>query len=766
MNPQTLVDILPCAGLVIDSSGEILAANTLASESLGLSVECLTGAPVHRFVPAHVVGAITAPCAAGMPEESTTAAPMERSGICAELARIDGRHFSASVTWRWCASGDESRAIITFVDLEAVDAVEATETARGERRLLHAILQNSPAAIFVKDKAGRYSLMNGNTARVIGRPASELIGHTAHDVFPPHVADVMQANDIEAATLGRRSREERVPTSSGERTFMSHKFPIFDEVGQFEATCSISLDITEATIARAELIASEARLAESEERFRQLTETINECFFLLELPSQRALYVSPNYESIWGRSRDEMLADPSSWRRAVHPDDIDRVDAAAEVHLLAGDYDEEFRIVWPDGTIRWVRDKIYVVRDEEGRPIRLAGVVEDVTERRDLEEQLRHTQKMESIGELAGGVAHDFNNWLTVILGCARMLEGDCTTPDSRSLLDDIRHAGERAASLTRQLLAFSRKEVLEPRVLDLNAVVLDTEKMLVRLLGEDVDVQTALSPSLPSIRVDPGHLVQILMNVAVNARDAMPTGGVLEIGTREVVLDAAFVRRHIGFKPGRYVRLTISDTGKGMSPEIRSRIFEPFFTTKGVGRGTGLGLAVVHGIVTQSGGYIDVASQAGEGTTFSFYFPAIEPEAGVGSSDATSESMHGAETVLLVEDDASVRRVARRVLSSAGYRVFDAADGRNALLTLESLGGAVDLLVTDVVMPNMSGRILADQVRRRTPHVKVLFTSGYTDDAVLRHGVVHAEVSFLQKPYHVEDLLGAARRLLDKEPG
>ncbi|MCA1583327.1 MAG: PAS domain S-box protein [Acidobacteria bacterium] len=393
------------------------------------------------------------------------------------------------------------------------------------------------------------------------------------------------------------------------------------------------------------------------------------------------------------------------------------------------------------------------------------GVVRDITEQRKLRDQLRQSQKMEAIGRLAGGVAHDFNNLLTIISGYAQMLLGRLSMSDSnRPAILAVADASDRAASLTRQLLAFSRQAVLEPRVLDLNVIVTETEKMLRRLIGEDVQLHTILDPRIGKVRVDPGQMSQVLVNLAVNARDAMPRGGSLIIETSLIELDAIYASAHSEAQPGRHVMLAITDTGVGMTSDVKSRIFEPFFTTKAPGKGTGLGLAMVYGIVRQSGGQIEVYSEVGHGTAFKIYLPTMEAWLAAPSEGAVREPEgHGSETVLVVEDEDGVRTMALLALQHYGYTALAASNGEEALRVLRSHAEVIDIMVTDVVMPGMSGTELADEARLLRPSMKVMFVSGYTDDAVVRHGLLHADVAFLQKPYTPVSL---ARKLRSVLPG
>jgi nitrogen-specific signal transduction histidine kinase/CheY-like chemotaxis protein len=403
------------------------------------------------------------------------------------------------------------------------------------------------------------------------------------------------------------------------------------------------------------------------------------------------------------------------------------------------------------------------IRNERGQVYRIAGIAQDITEQRRSEAQFRQAQKMEAVGRLAGGVAHDFNNLLTVITSYTQLVLQDLQSDDARRAdLDEVQKAAVSASGLTRQLLAFSRQQVLEPRVLDVNEVVSAASKMLKRLIGEDVELVTVLGDPLGAVRVDAGQIEQVLVNLAVNARDAMPDGGKLTIETKDVELEAEGTQPHRSMPAGSYVMLAMSDTGIGMTPEVREHVFEPFFTTKATGKGTGLGLATVYGIVKQSNGFISCYSEVGHGTSFTIYLPCVRDAQAVPDTAVEAGSYRGDETILIAEDAASVREVARQVLVRQGYHVLLAQDGHSALELARTHTGPIHLLLTDVIMPEMSGRQVADRLLQARADVKVLFFSGYTDDAIIRHGMLEPGLNYLQKPFTPESLARKVRQVLD----
>lgn len=789
------------------------------------------------------------------------------------------------------------------VDFDVTEARLASAALEESQSRLEAALTSMTDAVSISDLQGQCVHFNdayatfhrfrgkAECAQYLSRFA-EIIDVTLEngEPVPPERWAVPRALRGETVTNEEYLIRRR---DTGEIWFGSYSFsPIRDTNGLVSGAVVVGRDITDRRQA-----ARDAR--EREDRFKQLTDSIREVFWLTDIRKGRVLYVSPAYEAIWGRTCEALYVSPDDWLEAILEEDRPVVAAGFESQKAGEPYDIEYRIRRPDGTLRWIHDRAFPVRDAEGELYRVAGVAEDVTERhkaelasqqhqirlegivnaamdgiitmgedqcvvlinkaaerifgcraeeaigrpierflperfraahankvreygetgvaartmgtfgpvsglrangeefpleasisqievegnklftvtcrdvterlqaeearRELETQLHQSQKMEAFGQLAGGIAHDFNNLLTIINGYSEWLLSSVPSDhELRPQLSEILKAGEHAATLTRQLLAFSRQQVIAPRVLSLNGVVEGVEKMLRRIIGEDVRLTTVLRPSAGFVRVDPGQIEQVIMNLAVNARDAMPQGGQLTIETDDVTLDETYVNAHAEAQPGHFCLLAISDTGVGMSREIQSRIFEPFFTTKSKGKGTGLGLAVVHGIVKQGGGSLAVYSEPGEGTTIKIYFPMVESVEISPNEEDIAPPQGGGETILLVEDEDSVRQMTAIALTALGYHVETASCGQEAIDRMAEISGRVDLLVSDVVMPQMSGRILAERLEERYPALKVLFVSGYTDDAVMRHGVLQSDVAFLQKPFTLNALARKVRQVLN----
>lgn len=518
---------------------------------------------------------------------------------------------------------------------------------------------------------------------------------------------------------------------------------------------------------------AETALGESEERFRQVVASISDHIYVSEVTADGCRinrYLSPNVSDLTGYPYEKFAADWSFWPAVViHPDDR-AVAAEQAVQLAAGQSSEiEYRLVRANGEIIWVRDSARVESEGPSSKI-IYGVVSNITGRKQLEEQFHQSQKMEAIGRLAGGVAHDFNNILTVITGYSDLLltRHPYSHDPEREEIQQIKKAATQAATLTRQLLAFSRKQVLQPQIVNLNTVVVNMQAMLRRLIGENIELVTRLERQLGYVKADPGKLEQVIMNLVVNARDAMPNGGKLTIETANVKLDRSQARQHLGANPGLYVVLTISDTGHGIDAQTRLHLFEPFYTTKEQGHGTGLGLATVHGIVNQSGGHISVHSEPEQGATFKIYLPQAEaPAAAVSlNNQAAMATPPGSETILLVEDEDSVRELTQLILLREGYTVLEASNAEEALRVSETYHGPIHLLLTDVVMPGkMNGRELGQSMTRAYPKMKVLHMSGYTDHVIVPQGVLDANTAFLEKPFTPQGLAHKVREALDGQP-
>ena len=502
-------------------------------------------------------------------------------------------------------------------------------------------------------------------------------------------------------------------------------------------------------------------LLDSEERYRLVTENIADAVFLLELDGRIALG-NRRAEMITGYPRAE-LVDRSLF--SLLPEAGAR-ETQARLSAARADPDAtpffEVELIRKDGARVLIEVHVTTVL-KDGQPVALLAVARDITQRRHLEDQLRQAQKMEGIGRLAAGVAHDFNNLLTAIGGrCYLVLKELASENPLRREIEIIQGAAERAAKLTHQLLAFSRKQILEPRVLDLNETVTGIEPLLSRMIREDIEVTTALDPDAGRVKADAGQLEQVLLNLAVNASDAMPEGGQLMLATGNVTLDEAYARVHSDVQPGPYVMLSVSDTGHGMTAEVQARIFEPFFTTKEVGKGTGLGLATVYGIAKQSGAHITVESEPEKGTVFKLYLPRVGEAPGLAEPERPVQvARRGSETVLLVEDDEALRTLAREILSILGYTVLEATSPSEALRLAEGHPGTIHVLLTDVVMPQMNGRQVADHLLVARPDLKVLFMSGYTDAAIVQHGVLEPGTHFLQKPFTPDGLGRKLREVL-----
>ncbi len=479
--------------------------------------------------------------------------------------------------------------------------------------------------------------------------------------------------------------------------------------------------------------------------------------------SGNIIFVNDSFIKTYGYPKEELIGQsinkfhPSQNPRQIFKPIIEKT--------LKGSWEGEITAV------RKNREKfsIYIrtspVLGDDGAPIVIVGVARDITEKKLLEDQLRQSQKMEAIGQLAGGIAHDFNNLLTVIEGYTELLFSNISENDaSYSFVRQIKKAADRATSLTSQLLAFSRRQILQPKTIDVNMLVSEMSVMLKRLIGEDIELTTMLSPDIGAIKADRGQMEQVLMNLAVNARDAMPDGGLLTIETKTVSLEAAlYERHHSGIRKGNYVMLAISDNGIGMDNETKERVFEPFFTTKEKSKGTGLGLATVYGIVKQSGGHLWVYSEPGQGTTFKIYLPMVKnKKTKIDKPETAAEDIHGTETILVVEDEFMVRELVCDTLRTSGYTVLEAANGKQAIEVFSSNKDKIDMVLTDVIMPEMSGRKMIETLYEAYPNITALYMSGYTDDAIIKHGVLEPGMAYIQKPFSPKALIQKVRQVLE----
>jgi two-component system cell cycle sensor histidine kinase/response regulator CckA len=609
--------------------------------------------------------------------------------------------------------------------------------------------------ISILGEDGKYIYANAAFARMMGHENPEtMLGLTWRQIYDPRDIELLHQQvrkslDSEGKWSGQINLRRRDGTV----------FPVEMAITSLAngVTACIGHDIT----ARKE--AEKAR-ADAETKYRTLVEQVAAISYIAELGiSGQWHYISPQVEAITGYSQDEWLANSRDWIRHIPQEDHAVIGAAEEASLRGERFQAEYRIVRKDGSVIWVSDTAVVVSESYSHPV-MEGIIVDITERKLLENQLQQSRRMEAVGRLAGGIAHDFNNLLTIIKGYAELaVQRAGTQPELRADIQQIENAAERASTLIRQLLAFSRRQVLQPKIIDLNAIVLGLDKLLGRLMGEHIEMVTRCAGNVGHVKADPAQVEQVIMNLVVNARDAMPKGGRLTVETFNVDLDSTYARDHVSVKPGPYVMLAVSDTGIGMNPETVAHIFEPFYTTKESGQGTGLGLSTVYGIVKQSGGYIWVYSEPGKGTTFKVYLPRVAAQ--VDSKPEMTQlpaAAKGSETILLVEDEEAVRELASRILSAKGYSVVAAKNTREAEEFSEKHTGQIHLLLTDIIMPGTSGRELARRIAGRHPRTRVLYMSGYTDNVLAQGGVLEAGLSFLQKPFTPGALVQKVRDVLD----
>ena len=674
------------------------------------------------------------------------------------LWRKDGTSFPAEYwSYPMFRSGTQIGAVVAFLDISG--RKQAEEALRRSEEQYRVVAETANDAFVTIGSDSEVRFVNAAAERIFGYSRTEMLGQDLTMLMPEYLRHLHKAGlnrylqtgkkhmnweSVEVTGLHKSGTEIPLEVSfgeciaSGERTFTG-----------------IVRDITERK--------------KAEERFQKAFNANPEPITIATVAEGRYIDVNESFLRVTGYEREEVIGRTSLELKFWEPPD----DRARFLEILK-----------KQGSVRGLEIAFLTKSGERRTGLNSAEVIEiagqkciiaifrDFTEQKFLERQLRQAQKMEAVGQLAGGIAHDFNNLLGVIIGWSEVFEEQLGQNDPlRPKAEQIRKAGQSAAALTRQLLAFSRKQVLEPEVLDLNTVVADTLEMLQRLIGENIELVTIPAPELGRVKADQGQIEQVIMNLAVNARDAMPQGGKLTITIANAKMDDVSIRQHPGAVPGSYAMLALSDTGCGMDHETQARIFEPFFTTKELGKGTGLGLSTVYGIVKQSGGYISVYSELGRGTTFKIYLPRIEQSLTQGIPNRNSkEAARGWETVLLAEDSPPLRELTREVLEAKGYTVLEAANGADAIQVAEQYGKPIHLLLTDVVMPGMDGSKLAERMGHSYPGIKVLYMSGYTDDAIVHHGVLDSGVALLQKPFTRESLTRKVRDVLGidakPEPG
>ncbi len=744
-----LDSVLDCI-ITMDAEGRVIEFNSAAERTFGYARAEAIGRPLAELIippslrPAH---------AAGLARFLATREPRVLGKVIEITAiRADGSQLPVELAITLIPS--PGPPIFTGV-LRDISARKGAEEARAR---LAAIVDSSDDAIFSMDLDGTILTWNSGAERLYGYPASEAIGR--HRSFLAPDDSTAELAEVLARALrgepGEALETRRIHRDGTPFDVALTASPMMDLQGRVTGISAIARNITERQNAIRALRAAD-------ERTQFVLQNSNVGVWDMDYGTG-VLKWSGTMEAQYGLAPGTFGGSFEAFIEGIHPEDRASVLAAVGKAMASGaNFAFLHRTLRPDGTIRWLNAVGQTMLDERGEPLRAVGISIDVTECRRLERQFQQAQKMEAIGQLAGGVAHDFNNLLAVILGnCELMLEGLDSANPHHTDLEAIRKAGMSAAGLTRQLLAFSRQEIIEPTLLDLNEVLAGMRAMLKRLIREDIEIVLSLRPELALVKADRGQIEQVVLNLAVNARDAMPRGGTLTIEIANVELDDDCPISHGAVTPGPFVELAVSDTGEGMSPEVHARLFEPFFTTKEVGKGTGLGLAMVHGIVSQNGGCIDVATQIEKGTSFRVYLPRAEGEEEVAPpTPAIPPARDSAETVLVVEDSDGLRILVPRLIERLGYTVLVAANADQALRMFES--HRVDLLLTDVVMPGGSGPDLARRLTDLQPALRVIFMSGYTDEAIVDHGVLGTGIEFLHKPFTSEILARKLREVLDR---
>jgi PAS domain S-box-containing protein len=731
---------------ILDSDGRFVRANASFQRDLGWSCDVLAGQSFLSLIHENDAGS----GAVHLRELVRGSAPRSFD----TLIRDTGDAYRRV---RWQVSRPDNGQTIFIAGRLAEEGRRSSGPAHLAAQVLGEVASHISDFLWVRDaKTGTILYLNDVWERLTGQRIK--VGDHFQEFFKStHPADVDQAREAseQSARQGGYDRIVRaIDTSGATRWMRVRTFPVLDAHGETYRVVGIAEDVTE-------LRRAQEALQHSAQRFRSLIEHSSDLIVLLD-GEGRYTYLSPSFEAMLGHRLESWIG--RNGFDLVWPDDLDRARRLFEGIInspgLATPW--QLRVQHADGTSRWLEG---TSANHLADPAIAAVVVNcrDVTERKRMEAQFIQAQKMESIGRLAGGVAHDFNNLLTAIKGNISLALLDMQPIDPLyEYLTSVDEAADSAASLTRQLVTFSRKQIISPKVINLNHVLTHVQRLLARLIGEDIHLELFAAPDLAQVRLDRSQAEQVLINLAVNARDAMPHGGRLTLETANVDLDAEYAKQHPYVQPGSYVMLAVSDTGAGIQEEVRAHLFEPFFTTKD-GSGTGLGLSMVYGAVKQNGGHIEVYSEPGHGATFKIFLPAVNSPVDVTVETTVEPRPRGVETIVLVEDEEHVRSIASLMLRRQGYTVHAFPDGPAAIAAVESMSGSLDLVITDVVMPKMNGQVLTQRLLQLRPSIRVLFTSGYTANVIVHHGVLNEGVEFLSKPYSLERLSQRVREVLDK---